>query len=157
MRRRPCGYTTVTQPTTHRPAQFEITEQTRESINAWIRTHGLRASAYLFASPCQSSAHLSTRQYARLLHRWIASIGLDDSAYGTHTLRDRSHAVLSEWTEMRKRVLTHQHIHTVHLCRIGQDGVHPLAVAENVSATAVHMCLAPRQIGKCFENGEAGL
>jgi hypothetical protein len=27
--------------------------------------------------------HLSTRQYARIVHRWVASAGLDSSAYGT--------------------------------------------------------------------------
>jgi hypothetical protein len=30
---------------------------------------------------------VSTRQYARIVHRWVASIGLDDAAYGTHTMR----------------------------------------------------------------------
>ena len=30
---------------------------------------------------------LSTRQYARLLSGWIASIGLDPSLFGTHSLR----------------------------------------------------------------------
>ncbi|HCU53982.1 MAG TPA: integrase, partial [Gammaproteobacteria bacterium] len=31
--------------------------------------------------------HLSTRQYARLLREWVASIGLDPMVYGTHSLR----------------------------------------------------------------------
>ena len=30
---------------------------------------------------------LSTRQYARLLSQWIASIGLDPALFGTHSLR----------------------------------------------------------------------
>jgi integrase len=30
---------------------------------------------------------LSTRQYARLLSEWIASIGLDPALFGTHSLR----------------------------------------------------------------------
>jgi site-specific recombinase XerD len=30
---------------------------------------------------------ISTRQYARLVDSWVASIGLDRSAYGTHSLR----------------------------------------------------------------------
>ena len=34
-----------------------------------------------------TSPHLSTRQYARLVHRWFASIGFDDTAYGTNTMR----------------------------------------------------------------------
>ena len=40
-----------------------------------------------FGRRIHDSPHLSTRQYARLVHRWIASIGLDDTAYGTHTMR----------------------------------------------------------------------
>lgn len=34
-----------------------------------------------------SSEHLSTRQYARILREWVLSIGLDPSAYGTHSMR----------------------------------------------------------------------
>ena len=30
---------------------------------------------------------LTTRQYARLVSEWIASIGLDPSLFGTHSLR----------------------------------------------------------------------
>jgi integrase len=30
---------------------------------------------------------MSTRQYARLVSRWIASIGLNPSFFGTHSLR----------------------------------------------------------------------
>ena len=33
------------------------------------------------------SPHLSTRQYARIVRRWVGEIGLDPAAYGTHTLR----------------------------------------------------------------------
>jgi hypothetical protein len=31
--------------------------------------------------------HLSTRQYARIIHRWADPAGLDSSVYGTHSLR----------------------------------------------------------------------
>lgn len=34
-----------------------------------------------------SRPHLSTRQYARIVNRWIASIGLDPHKDGTHSLR----------------------------------------------------------------------
>ncbi|WP_342050117.1 MULTISPECIES: tyrosine-type recombinase/integrase [unclassified Cupriavidus] len=78
---------TVVQQKTHRPVQFEITEQTRASLEAWIAARGLSSSDALFPSRIQTSAHLSTRQYARLVHRWVASIGLDDTTYGTHTMR----------------------------------------------------------------------
>jgi integrase len=78
---------TIMQQKTQRPVQFEITEQTRESVAAWIRHAGLHATDFLFPRRIHASPHLSTRQYARLVHRWIASIGLDDTAYGTHTMR----------------------------------------------------------------------
>lgn len=78
---------TVMQQKTQRPVQFEITEQTRESLESWIEARGLKAADFLFPSRLHTSPHLSTRQYARKVHRWIASIGLDDTAYGTHTMR----------------------------------------------------------------------
>jgi site-specific recombinase XerD len=31
--------------------------------------------------------HISTRQYAKLLKDWVADVGLDPRAYGTHSLR----------------------------------------------------------------------
>ena len=81
------GRATFMQQKTRRPVQFEITEQTRQSVSAWISARGLKPTDYLFHSRLHASAHVSTRQYARIVHRWVASIGLDDTAYGTHTMR----------------------------------------------------------------------
>jgi integrase len=78
---------TVMQQKTQRPVQLEITEQTRESLEAWIKARGPKAADFLFPSRIHTSPLLSTRQYARLVHRWVASIGLVDTAYGTHTMR----------------------------------------------------------------------
>ena len=75
------------QQKTQRPVQFEITAQTREAVASWIQFAGLRADDFLFPSRVRSSPHVSTRQYARIVRRWIREIGLDASAYGTHTLR----------------------------------------------------------------------
>ena len=77
----------VMQRKTHRPVQFEITELTRESVAAWIDAARLVSDNYLFPSRVTKSPHLSTRQYARIVAGWIASIGLDPTAYGTHTMR----------------------------------------------------------------------
>jgi integrase len=77
----------VMQQKTQRPVQFEITEQTREALGAWIRQRALRGDDFLFPSRLRRSPHLSTRQYARIVHHWVAEIGLDPAAYGTHTLR----------------------------------------------------------------------
>ncbi|MDR5755096.1 MULTISPECIES: tyrosine-type recombinase/integrase [unclassified Caballeronia] len=78
---------TFMQQKTQRPVQFEITELTRQSVAAWISARGLTPSDYPFPSRLHTSAHVSKRQYARIVHRWVASIGLDDAAYGTHTMR----------------------------------------------------------------------
>ena len=77
----------VMQHKTHRPVQFEITEQTRQSVAAWIDKAHLASGQYLFPSRVAKSPHLSTRQYARIVSSWVESIGLDASAYGTHTMR----------------------------------------------------------------------
>ena len=77
----------VMQQKTQRPVQFEITEQTRDSIAAWIDKAHLAPSQCLFQSRLKNSPHVSTRQYARIVDSWVASIGLDPAVYGTHTLR----------------------------------------------------------------------
>jgi len=77
----------VMQQKTGQPVQFEITEQTRYSISNWIECAGLRYPDYLFKSRFKSSLHISTRQYARIVESWITQIGLDPTAYGTHSLR----------------------------------------------------------------------
>lgn len=79
--------TMVMQQKTQRPVQFEITEQTRDSLAARIRRVGRRSEDFIFPSRIRGSAHVSTRQYARIVHGWIRQIGLDSAAYGTHTTR----------------------------------------------------------------------
>lgn len=77
----------VMQQKTHNPVQFEITEQTRESVTQWIQEAKLSGSDYLFKSRFKDSDHLSTRQYARIVEDWVKQIGLDPTAYGTHSMR----------------------------------------------------------------------
>ena len=77
----------IRQQKTHQPVQFEITEQTRDAVSAWISKAQLKSDDYLFPSRIKQSPHLSTRQYARIVESWVASIGLDPAAYGTHSFR----------------------------------------------------------------------
>jgi len=77
----------ILQRKTGRPVQFEITEQARRSIASWIERKGLSADDWLFPSRMEAGAHLTTRQYARLVDQWVLLVGLDASAYGTHSLR----------------------------------------------------------------------
>lgn len=77
----------VVQRKTQRPVQFELTEPTRLAVAAWLEKAHLRSDQYLFPSRLESSPHLSTRQYARIVHMWVETAGLDSSIYGTHSLR----------------------------------------------------------------------
>ena len=78
---------TIIQKKTKRPVQFEVTEQTKIALVAWLPFVRRNGGSYLFPSRRKMSHHLSTRQYARIVHRWVASVGLDASAYGTHSMR----------------------------------------------------------------------
>jgi|GEM_PF-4770203 len=67
----------VIQKKTGRPVQFEITEVTRQSVERLLASQP-SADGYLFRSRTRGRAHISARQYARIVHRWIRNIGLDD-------------------------------------------------------------------------------
>lgn len=77
----------VVQRKTQRPVQFELTEPTRTAVMAWIDQAKLTSQDFLFLSRLHASPHISTRQYARIVEHWVASAGLDPSAYGTHSMR----------------------------------------------------------------------
>lgn len=77
----------ILQRKTGRPVQFEITEQTRRWVAACIEEKELGADDWLFPSRSKKGGHLSTRQYARLVDRWVGLLGLDAAAYGTHSMR----------------------------------------------------------------------
>ena len=79
--------TMVVQRKTQRPVQFELTEVTRTTVAAWIEKAHLRGEQYLFPSRVENSLHVSTRQYARIVHHWAALAGLDPTVYGTHSMR----------------------------------------------------------------------
>ena len=94
----------VMQRKTRRPVQFEITEMSRDALQAWTRAAGLRSSDYVFPSRSGNSPHLSTRQYARIVHRWVRDIGLDSSCYGTHTMRRTKAALIYRRTKNLRAV-----------------------------------------------------
>ena len=77
----------VVQKKTQRPVQFELTEPTRAAVAAWIENAKLKPEQCLFPSRRSTSLHVSTRQYGRIVHKWVSAIGLDSTVYGTHTMR----------------------------------------------------------------------
>ncbi|UTA53176.1 tyrosine-type recombinase/integrase [Lysobacter soli] len=90
---------TVLQRKTCRPVCFEITNQTRDSVAAWLAKTGIAGNGYLFPSRVRRSAHLSTRQYCRIVQRWVTEVGLDSSAYGTHSMRRTKAALIYHRTK----------------------------------------------------------
>ena len=92
----PSGYSmdraTIRQKKTGRPVRFELTDQTRQAIDEYLRLTARKPGEFLFAGRGNRGG-LTTRQYARLVQEWVASIGLDPAKFGTHSLR-RTKAVL---------------------------------------------------------------
>src|SRR6202451_1814483 len=85
-----CGYTadraTVRQRKTGRPVKFELSEQTRQAVDDYLKAAGKRPGEFLFAGRGPDRV-MTTRQYARLVSKWIGSVGLDPRLFGTHSLR----------------------------------------------------------------------
>ena len=78
---------TVRQKKTGRPVRFELTEQTRQSVDEYINAANKKPGEFLFSGRRGSGRCITARQYARLVSEWIASIGLDPTLFGTHSLR----------------------------------------------------------------------
>ena len=53
----------------------------------WLNDPAMVGSEFLWPGRFHYPDHISTRQYARLVMEWVASIGLEPSAYSTHSLR----------------------------------------------------------------------
>jgi len=78
---------TIRQKKTGRPVRFELTDQTRLAIDEYLRLTERKPGQLLFAGRRDGPGGLTTRQYARLVREWVASIGLDPAKFGTHSLR----------------------------------------------------------------------
>jgi integrase len=87
----PAGYAvdraTVRQKKTGRPVRFELTEQTRQAVDDYVKATGKKIGEFLFPGRRGPGRSMTTRQYARLVSIWIGSIGLDPKLFGTHSLR----------------------------------------------------------------------
>jgi integrase len=71
----------VRQRKTGRPVRFELTEQTRQTIDEYLTTADKKPGQYLFNGR-RPGESMSTQQYARLLADWLVGIGLDPHVYG---------------------------------------------------------------------------
>ena len=71
----------------HSAVRFELSEQTRQTVDAYLKAGGKKPGDFLFTRPRSAEQAMTTRQYARLVSEWITSIGLDANLFGTHSLR----------------------------------------------------------------------
>lgn len=78
---------TILQRKAAQTIKFELTDQTRQALAAWICEAQLGPEQFLFPSRLKGAPHISTRQYARIVKSWVAEIGLVPIDYGTHSLR----------------------------------------------------------------------
>ena len=88
----------VMQQKTGRPVQFEILEPARTTILAWLERRGGANDDFAFPSRIDHAAHISTRQYARLVDEWVIGIGLHAEDYGTHSLRRTKASIIYKRT-----------------------------------------------------------
>jgi hypothetical protein len=88
----------VVQRKTGRPVQFELLEPARASILVWLEHRGGTLDAFAFPSRVDRTAHMSTRQYARLVDEWVTGIGLRREDYGTHSLRRTKASIIYKQT-----------------------------------------------------------
>jgi integrase len=134
----PHGYAvdraTVRQRKTGRPVKFEITEQSRQSVDAYLLSSGKKPGEFLFTGRGGRDRCLTTRQYARLLAKWLAGIGLDPSLFGTHSIRRTKATLIYKRTSNLRAVqllLGHTKVEsTVRYLGIEVDDA--LAIAEQV-------------------------
>jgi integrase len=135
----PSGYSmdraTIRQKKTGRPVRFELTDQTRMAIDDYLRLTGRKPGQFLFAARVDDGSRgLTTRQYARLVQKWVASIGLDPAKFGTHSLR-RTKAVLIYWRTGNLRavqlLLGHSKIESTVRC-LGIEVDDAIGIAEKI-------------------------
>jgi site-specific recombinase XerC len=126
--------TSILQSKTKQSVQFEITEGTRKSLKAWINNPMMIGSDFLWPGRFHDPDHISTRQYARLVKHWVASIRLEPCAYGTHSMRRTKVAQIYKKTgNLRAVRLLHGHTKMDSTVRyLGVDLEDALAISESV-------------------------
>src|SRR5258705_13796093 len=90
-------------------SDFELSEQTRQAVDDYLRATGKRPGEFLFTGRRGPDRNMTTRQYARLVSAWIGSVGLDPRLFGTHSLRRTKATLIYQRTgNLRAVAWTHQ-------------------------------------------------
>lgn len=88
----------IVQRKTGRPVHFELMQDARASLLAWLDRRGGDLEDFVFPSRIDRANHLSTRQYARLVDEWVVGTGLRPEEYGTHSLRRTKASIIYKAT-----------------------------------------------------------
>src|SRR6516164_4930082 len=134
----PNGYAadraTIRQKKTGQPVRFELSEQTRQAVDEYLRSSGKKSGQFIFNGRLGPDWSMTTRQYARLVSEWIAGIGLEPHVFCTHSLRRTKATLIYRRTGNLRAVqllLGHRKIEsTVRYLGIEVDDA--LAIAEQV-------------------------
>jgi hypothetical protein len=65
-------------------------EQTRQAVDDYVRAAAKKPGEFMFTGRRGSGKSITTRQYARLVSEWIASIGLDPHLFYPLATTDQS-------------------------------------------------------------------
>jgi integrase len=125
---------TVRQKKTGRPVRFELSEQTRQAVDDYLKATGKRPGEFLFTGRRGPDRNMTTRQYARLVSEWIRSVGLDPRLFGTHSLRRTKATLIYRRTGNLRAVqllLGHTKIEST-VRYLGIEADDALAIAEQV-------------------------
>ena len=101
------------------------------AIDEYLRQTGRKPGQFLFAGRGAGARGLTTRQYARLVQEWMASIGLDPAKFGTHSLR-RTKAVLIYRRTGNLRAVQLLFSHTAYCPRTSDRSQGPLSLPSSV-------------------------
>ena len=77
----------IEQQKTHKEVQFEITPKTQQCLSQWVYLKNLSSFDFLFPSPRKLGQHICYHYYANIVKKWVSTLGLDFTQYGTHSLR----------------------------------------------------------------------
>ncbi len=94
----------------------------------------MSSADYLFPSRQSGSPHLSARQYARIVKRWIKLMGADPQEYGTHSLRRTKATLIDRQTKNLRavqRLLGHRKIEST-VRYLGVEVDDALDIAEHI-------------------------
>lgn len=77
----------VLQSKTQRPVRFKNSDGSRAAVEEWMEDELTVESECLWPGWFHERSHISTRQHVRIVRGLVESLGLEASAFGTHSMR----------------------------------------------------------------------